>query len=133
MQTEADRSAASNNVDKIELNADKHKLMQVFLNLIDNSIEAVNNNGRIELTSVMDEEQNNIKILVIDNGNGISADTKIFEPFFTTKGQRGTGLGLSVIWGILDNHNGSITVESKVDLGTTFSVRLPQNDLLRSI
>lgn len=69
--------------------------MQVFLNLIDNSIEAVSNNGKIELTSSIDEALNNIKILVIDNGMGITEEAKIFEPFFTTKSS-GTGLGLSV-------------------------------------
>lgn len=80
-------------------------------------------------------ERKFVEINVTDTGCGIPPENlnKIFEPFFSTKGQRGTGLGLSVIWGIIDNHNGSITVESKVSVGTTFSVRLPQNDLLRSI
>ncbi|MFA5805610.1 MAG: ATP-binding protein [Melioribacteraceae bacterium] len=80
-------------------------------------------------------ERKFIEINVTDTGCGIPPENlnKIFEPFFTTKGQRGTGLGLSVIWGIIDNHNGSITVESKVGVGTTFSVRLPQNDVLRNI
>ena len=80
-------------------------------------------------------EKKFVEINVTDTGCGIPPENlnKIFEPFFTTKGQRGTGLGLSVIWGIIDNHNGSISVESKVGVGTTFSVRLPQNDLLRSI
>ncbi|OGU53256.1 MAG: hypothetical protein A2006_07620, partial [Ignavibacteria bacterium GWC2_35_8] len=113
-----------NNVDKIELNADKHKLMQVFLNLIDNSIEAVNNNGRIELTSVMDEEQNNIKILVIDNGNGISADTKIFEPFFTTKSS-GTGLGLLIAQKIIEQHKGTIRLVSSEPGRTIFEIIIP--------
>ncbi|OGV00757.1 MAG: two-component sensor histidine kinase [Ignavibacteria bacterium RIFOXYA2_FULL_37_17] len=80
-------------------------------------------------------ERKFVEINVTDTGCGIPPENmnKIFEPFFSTKGQRGTGLGLSVIWGIVDNHNGSITVESKVGSGTTFSVRLPQNDILRNI
>ena len=59
--------------------------------------------------------------------SGISRDdlTKIFEPFFSTKGQKGNGLGLAVIWGIIDNHNGTINVESEVGKGTTFTIRLP--------
>ena len=50
---------------------------------------------------------------------------RIFEPFYSTKGQKGTGLGLAVIWGIIDNHNGSIKVDSEVNKGTTFTIRLP--------
>ena len=68
-----------------------------------------------------------IEIKVSDNGCGISKDdlSKIFEPFFTTKGQKGTGLGLAVIWGIIDNHNGTIRVESELNKGTTFIIHLP--------
>jgi two-component system NtrC family sensor kinase len=68
-----------------------------------------------------------IEIKIKDTGSGISNDdiSKIFEPFFSTKGQKGTGLGLAVIWGIIDNHNGTITVESEVGKGTTFVIRLP--------
>ncbi len=63
---------------------------------------------------------------VADNGCGISEESleKIFEPFYTTKGQSGTGLGLSVIWGIVDNHGGNIAVESEVGKGTTFILRI---------
>lgn len=75
-----------------------------------------------------------VKIDITDSGCGIPPQNlnKIFEPFFTTKGQRGTGLGLSVIWGIIDNHNGTISVQSKIGKGTTFSIRLPQKDLATS-
>jgi len=68
-----------------------------------------------------------IEIKVSDTGCGISNEdlAKIFEPFFSTKGQKGNGLGLAVIWGIIDNHNGTITVDSKVGKGTTFTIRLP--------
>jgi two-component system NtrC family sensor kinase len=68
-----------------------------------------------------------IEIKISDTGCGISKEDipKIFEPFFSTKGQKGTGLGLAVIWGIIDNHNGTINVESDEGKGTTFIVRLP--------
>ncbi|MFA6598458.1 MAG: ATP-binding protein [Ignavibacteriaceae bacterium] len=68
-----------------------------------------------------------IEIKIKDTGSGINNEdlSKIFEPFFSTKGQKGTGLGLAVIWGIIDNHNGTITVESEVGKGTTFVIRLP--------
>ncbi len=67
------------------------------------------------------------EIRIRDEGCGIAADNlnRIFEPFFSTKGQRGTGLGLSVVWGIIDNHNGSIRVESTLHHGTTFIIQLP--------
>lgn len=68
-----------------------------------------------------------IEIKVKDTGCGISNEDlpKIFDPFFSTKGQKGNGLGLAVIWGIIDNHNGTIKVESEVGKGTTFIIRLP--------
>lgn len=67
-----------------------------------------------------------IEIKISDTGCGIEKEnlSKIFEPFFSTKGQKGNGLGLAVIWGIIDNHNGTITVESEVGKGTTFIIRL---------
>jgi two-component system sensor histidine kinase AtoS len=113
-----------NNLNKIELNADEFKLMQVFLNLIDNSIEAVSNNGKIELTSSIDEALNNIKILVIDNGMGITEEAKIFEPFFTTKSS-GTGLGLSVAQKIIEQHKGTIRPLSSEPGKTVFEIILP--------
>ena len=68
-----------------------------------------------------------IEIRITDTGSGIAKEdlSKIFDPFFSTKGQKGTGLGLAVIWGIVDNHNGTINVESELDKGTTFIIRLP--------
>jgi len=68
-----------------------------------------------------------VEIKISDTGSGISGENlpRIFEPFYTTKGKKGTGLGLSVIWGIIDNHNGTINVESKVGAGTTFTIRIP--------
>jgi two-component system NtrC family sensor kinase len=68
-----------------------------------------------------------VEVRVQDDGCGIprSQIPHLFEPFATTKGPKGTGLGLAVTWGIVDNHNGSISVESEVDVGTTFIVRIP--------
>jgi two-component system NtrC family sensor kinase len=70
-----------------------------------------------------------VEIKIADNGSGIAKEdlSKIFEPFFTTKGQKGTGLGLAVIWGIIDNHDGTISVESEPNKGTTFTILLPVN------
>jgi two-component system NtrC family sensor kinase len=68
-----------------------------------------------------------VEVRVADDGCGIpkSQIPKLFEPFATTKGQKGTGLGLAVTWGIVDNHNGTISVESEVGVGTTFIIRIP--------
>jgi len=68
-----------------------------------------------------------VEVQVTDDGCGIpkSQLPKLFEPFATTKGQKGTGLGLAVTWGIIDNHNGTITVESEVGVGTSFIIRIP--------
>jgi len=68
-----------------------------------------------------------VEVQVADDGCGIpkSQIPQLFEPFATTKGPKGTGLGLAVTWGIVDNHNGTIAVESEVGVGTTFTVRIP--------
>ncbi|MEE9450437.1 MAG: ATP-binding protein [Ignavibacteriaceae bacterium] len=68
-----------------------------------------------------------VEIKISDTGNGILKEDlpRIFEPFYSTKGQKGTGLGLAVIWGIVDNHNGTINVESELGKGTTFIIHLP--------
>lgn len=72
-------------------------------------------------------ESEYVLLEISDNGSGIPDEfsEKIFDPFFTTKGQKGTGLGLSVAWGIVENHNGRIEVESKKNVGTTFYIKLP--------
>jgi signal transduction histidine kinase len=68
-----------------------------------------------------------VEMRIRDTGQGIAKDDipRIFEPFYSTKGQKGNGLGLAVIWGIIDNHNGTIAVESEVGVGTTFVIRIP--------
>jgi signal transduction histidine kinase len=103
------------------------KLNQVFLNLLMNALQACASEGVIAIrTGTATNEE--VMIEVTDNGCGISAEhlPHIFEPFFTTKpvGQ-GTGLGLSVSYGIIRDHGGSIEVDSAVGQGTTFRIRLP--------
>ena len=88
-----------------------------------------NNNCDWERWQAIDEggQKTYVKIIIEDNGDGIQNEdlSRIFEPFFSTKGQKGTGLGLAVIWGIIDNHNGTITVESEIGIGTKFTILLP--------
>lgn len=102
-------------------------LQQVFLNLFLNAIQAMPNGG---LLAVRGERVGNqaIEVDVTDTGVGISEENigSVFDPFFTTKDVgAGTGLGLAVSYGIIEKHNGSITVRSKLGEGTTFAVRLP--------
>ncbi len=113
-----------NELDNIQLKADQDKLMQVFLNLIDNSIDAIGSGGEIKLTSQINENKNQVKILITDTGSGISQDVKLFEPFFTSKSS-GTGLGLSVAQKIIEQHNGSIKLISSAVGKTVFELVLP--------
>jgi signal transduction histidine kinase len=102
------------------------KLNQVFLNLLANAVQACNQAGRVELHTQW--QGLGVEISIADNGCGIAAEQlpRIFEPFYTTKpvGQ-GTGLGLSVSYGIVRDHGGSIDVESTVGRGSRFRVWLP--------
>jgi signal transduction histidine kinase len=102
------------------------KLKQVFLNLLMNSRDFMPNGGQIDIVAKI--FSNNIIIEVSDNGPGIPKDviSKVFEPFFTTKpGREGTGLGLSVCYGIIQWHQGNITVRNNARGGATFIITLP--------
>jgi len=105
------------------------ELNQVFLNLIMNAAQAVKKDGRLAIKGT--ETNDTLTLTFTDNGSGMDADTKekIFNPFFTTKPiGEGTGLGLSIAYKIItDGHNGTITVDSEVGKGTTFTISLPKN------
>ena len=103
-------------------------LQQVFLNLIVNAVQAMNDGGNLWVTSARDKNDRRIIITIRDTGSGISEEnlTHIFDPFFTTKEVgRGTGLGLSVSYGIIKKHGGRITVDSQIGKGSTFTVSIP--------
>jgi signal transduction histidine kinase/HAMP domain-containing protein len=104
------------------------QLQQVFTNLILNAVQAMPDGGRLTVLDKVSEDKNSLEISFADTGEGISKEnlSKIFEPFFTTKKVgHGTGLGLSVSYGIVKEHGGNIEVESTVGQGTTFTVILP--------
>jgi PAS domain S-box-containing protein len=106
--------------------ADRDQLIQVLINLVMNSIHAMPEGGRLRLS--LDRENSHARLGVSDTGHGMPEETrsKVFEPFFTTKDfGKGTGLGLTVVKGIIEEHGGTIAVESAVDKGTTFWIRLP--------
>jgi signal transduction histidine kinase len=110
------------------------KVNQVFMNVLSNAIYAVekkfngNPGGELVIETKLNEDKSKVKIIINDNGVGIPEEIKnrIFEPFFTTKEVgEGTGLGMSIAYKTIDRHNGKILVESKVGIGTSFTIILP--------
>lgn len=114
------------------IHGDPAQLQQVLLNLLNNAMDAINNEhgskGGELVVDAGPKDKDKVEILVRDNGCGISPENlkKVFSPFFTTKPiGKGTGLGLSVCYGIIDSMGGSMTVESEMGVGTTFKIVLP--------
>jgi PAS domain S-box-containing protein len=106
--------------------ADRDQLIQVLINLVMNSIHAMPEGGQLRLS--LAREGSHVCLGLSDTGHGMPEEIrlKVFEPFFTTKDfGKGTGLGLTVVKGIIEEHGGTIDVESIVDKGTTFWIRLP--------
>jgi two-component system NtrC family sensor kinase len=108
------------------INADLSQLQQVFTNLVVNALQAIPEEGRLTIETSCDEDY--VYLLVQDTGIGMTQETlkQIFLPFFTTKDiKQGTGLGLSVVHGIVKSHGGSIDVESHIGHGACFRVKFP--------
>ena len=104
------------------------QLNQVFMNILVNAAQAIKERGEIRLSTRVDGGF--IEIRISDTGIGIPPEnlSKLFDPFFTTKEVgKGTGLGLHVAYSIIEKHNGNITVESTVGVGTTFIIRIPMH------
>jgi GAF domain-containing protein len=101
------------------------ELREAFTNLLVNALEAMPNGGRLIFR--LERQGDSVLVAAQDNGHGMSERTRerIFAPFFTTKGPQRTGLGLSVAWGIVNRHGGTIEVEIAPGRGSTFTVRLP--------
>jgi len=110
------------------IQADPSQLVQVFVNLLNNSAEAMPEGGTITLETRRMDHQQSVEIAVTDTGGGIPEQNlgKLFNPFFTTKPLgKGTGLGLSIVYGIIKMHRGQISVKSQLGTGTTFTITLP--------
>ena len=108
--------------------ADKDQIHQVFINIILNAAEAMEGNGTLTISSVLNKDGKYINMLFADTGPGISEENekRLFEPFFTTKEVgKGTGLGLAISYSIIRKHKGTIAVSSQAGKGTTFTVSLP--------
>jgi signal transduction histidine kinase len=118
--------------------ADADALHQVFVNLLTNALQAMPGGGTLRATIAAEGEA--VRVEIADSGVGIAAADlpHVFEPFFTTRsgehdpGQRGTGLGLSVSYGIVTAHGGTLTATSRPAAGATFTVRLPRRATPRS-
>src|SRR5690349_13511471 len=111
------------------IHADQEGLVQSFMALMLNAMDAMNNRGTLTVRSGMNPaRKDEVLVEFVDTGMGIRGEdlSKIFEPFFTTKQQgRGTGLGLSICYGIIADHRGRIEVESTVGVGSNFKVFFP--------
>src|SRR6476620_3221854 len=107
------------------------QIRQVLSNLVINARDAMPNGGRLRVRTRhihrQDDPRGWVRIIVADTGSGVPPEMirSIFEPFVTTKGERGTGLGLWIVKGIIQNHAGKLSVRSRVGRGTTFKIDLP--------
>ncbi len=112
----------------MQINADTNKLNQVIINLIINAADAMKGNGKITLNTYRDKLNQKVFLEVKDTGEGIPREnlSKIFDPFFTTKEVgKSTGLGLSIVYGIIEEHGGKISVKKTGAKGTTFVIEFP--------
>jgi signal transduction histidine kinase len=106
---------------------DAQQVEQVLINMIHNAIQAMPDGGALRLS--LSQASEAAALAIQDTGKGIAPEnlSRIFDPFFTTKPEgEGTGLGLSVSYGIISNHGGRIDVESQLGEGTTFIISLPK-------
>jgi two-component system NtrC family sensor kinase len=108
--------------------ADRSQFQQVFMNILMNAVQAMNERGTITVATRYDRSRDTAEAAISDTGKGIPPEEigHIFDPFFTTKESgHGTGLGLSIAYGIVTTHRGTISVRSELGKGSTFTVRMP--------
>jgi two-component system NtrC family sensor kinase len=108
--------------------ADQSQMQQVFMNIVLNAVDAMKGKGRLGIATKSNDAEGTVDIAISDSGPGIAPENleRVFDPFFTTKGVgHGTGLGLSVSYGIVQSHNGDIAVASEPGAGATFTISLP--------
>ncbi len=105
---------------------DAEQMRRVFINLFENALDAIEKNGKIDITTRLNQQEKQIQIEFSDNGSGIAPEdlNKLFLPHFTTK-KRGSGLGLAIINRIIVDHNGTIQVKGNTPQGTRFVIDLP--------
>jgi len=111
-----------------EIEGDQNQIQQCLMNLVFNAVEAMPDGGKLTLTTSFDRKGKRVQVVVSDTGCGIPPEniSSIFEPFFSTKTKdKGVGLGLSVVHGIIGEHQGTIYVDSTVGVGSTFTLKFP--------
>jgi two-component system NtrC family sensor kinase len=126
MSTDNVRIATELDPDLPRIVGDANALQQVLLNLLTNAREAMTGSGEIRVTTERDVARGQLRLVVSDTGPGIPPEhlPHLFEPFYTTK-PSGTGLGLAVSYGIVQNHSGTINVQSTPGQGATFILTFP--------
>ena len=104
------------------------ELREVFINILFNAVDAMPKGGELRIRT--ETNGKNVFVYFSDTGEGMSEETRkrVFDPFFTTKGSKGTGLGMSVAYGIINRHNGQISIDSELGIGTTVTVQLPVSE-----
>jgi two-component system nitrogen regulation sensor histidine kinase NtrY len=108
---------------------DREQIKRVLLNLLDNAVAAVEENGEIKLSTAYDPRRGMVRLEIADNGCGLAPDirAKIFEPYFSTK-ENGTGLGLTIVSQIIEDHRGYIRALPNHPRGTRFTIELPASE-----
>ena len=109
------------------------EIREAFTNLVLNAVDAMPDGGKISLSTRLYYDRSNVKhpkqvvVAISDSGTGMNEETKkrCLEPFYSTKGRRGTGLGLAMVYGVMERHEGSIEIESELGKGTTFFLKFP--------
>lgn len=112
------------------ITSDLSQIQQVVLNLLNNAIDAIGHDGTITVSTAYNDKTDEVEINVADTGKGIAESdlNKVFDPFFTTKEVgKGTGLGLSISYSIIEKLGGKLKVQSKVGIGTVFTLLLPKH------
>lgn len=114
---------------KAKVMGDESELREVLVNMVFNAVDAMPKGGQLTLAAYDIDES--VVIMVADTGAGMAPEVKsrIFDPFFTTKGKAGMGLGLAVSFGIIRRHEGSVKVDSEVNMGTKFMISLPKAEV----
>ena len=110
---------------EIDIQGDRQLLEQVFINLFNNAIDAMENNGLLDIE--INAINSSVQIKISDTGEGILPENipKVYDPFFTTK-EKGTGLGMAIVYGIIRKHKGEMEINSEPNKGTTFTITLPR-------